>query len=301
MRHLVLGIYLLALIAGAASIMETFMIWQRYRRAAIKRYGLFLSALFLILLGFIVDLYARSAPPLPAAADIVWVFQAAGGCLFIFICPYLFHSLAGKEVVLWQKILFAVIDAVVVFGALAAIAFPRAVFLQIGLGAVLFAMIVYGVAFSIGHLSRIGERALRRALVIFLALTVVFFPLMLADAAMSFAPFLSMFQFLNNLAQPAYFLILNCLTIIFGLRYLNRPAFSEKGRLSPYFLDTFKVTDREAQIIGMLLEGSTTGRIAELLFISPKTAENHVYNIYQKLRVRNRVQLFQLIRTNALD
>ncbi len=279
------------------------MIWQRYRRTSIKRYGLFLCALCLILLGFLVDLYAREvfSSPVPAAADVVWILQAAGGCLFIFICPYLFHSLVGREVVLWQKILFAVIDAAVVIGALANIAFPRAALFGIGLSAVLFSMIVYGVVFTVVNLSRIGERTLRRALVIFLALTVVFFPLMLADAAMSFAQFLSMFQFPNNLAQPAYFLILNCLTIVFGLHYLNRPAFSEKGRLSPYFLDTFGVTDRESQIIGMLLEGSTTGRIAEQLFISPKTAENHVYNIYQKLKVRNRVQLFQLIRTNAPD
>jgi DNA-binding CsgD family transcriptional regulator len=106
---------------------------------------------------------------------------------------------------------------------------------------------------------------------------------------------------MENLAQPVYFLALNCLTIAFGVRYLNRPAFAEKDRLTEYFLSTFGVTEREREIIGLLLEGAGSKQIGEKLFISPKTAENHLYNIYQKLGVRNRVQLFQLIRTNAIE
>ena len=303
MRHLILGVYLLALMAGTASITETFMIWQRYRRTVIRRYGLFLCALFLILLGFIVDLYAGtvSAAPFREVGSAVWILQAFGGCLYIFICPYLFHSLVGSAVPGWQRVLFAVVDALVVAAALANVAFPAVDTVAIALAAILFAMILYGIVFIAAHLAAIGERTLRRALSVFLGLTVIFFPLMIVDAAMSFAPWLSAFRFMNNLAQPVYFLLLNGLTIAFGLRYLNRPAFQEKGKLSPYFLDTFRVTKREAQIIDMLLEGATTGKIGEALFISSKTAENHVYNIYQKLRIRNRVQLFQLIRTNALD
>jgi DNA-binding CsgD family transcriptional regulator len=303
MQHLVFGIYLLALVAGAASIMETFMIWQRYRRVAIRRYGLFLCALYLILLGFMVDLYARTASGSVSVevASVVWILQAAGGCLYIFIAPYFFNSLAGLSVPPWQRIFFAVIDALVVIAAIANIVVPRWAFVAIALSGILFAMILYGVVFIAIHLPAIGERTLRLALGIFLGLTIVFFPLMVADAAMSFTPELSLFQALNNLAQPMYFLILNGLTIVFGLRYLNRPAFQEKGKLSPYFLSAFHVTEREAEIVEMLLNGATAAKVAEKLFISPKTAENHVYNIYQKLHVKNRVQLFQLIRTNALD
>jgi DNA-binding CsgD family transcriptional regulator len=303
MPHLTLGIYVLALIAGAASITETFMIWQRYRRVVMRRYGLFLCALFLILLGFLVDLYARtvSSSVSVEVASAVWILQAAGGCLYIFICPYFFNSLAGLVLPFWQRVFFTIIDGLVVVAALANVAFPQWRFVVVALDGILFAMILYGIVFLAIHLTGIGERTLRLALAIFLGLTIVFFPLMIIDAGMSLTPGLSVFQLMNNLAQPVYFLILNGLTIAFGLRYLNRPAFQEKGKLSPYFLSAFHVTDREAEIVAMLLNGATTGTIAEVLFISPKTAENHVYNIYQKLHVRNRVQLFQLINTNALE
>jgi len=303
MEHLVFGIYLLALVAGAASIMETFMIWQRYRRAVIRLYGLFLCALSLILLGFMVDLYARNVSGSVAASVgiVVLILQGAGGCLYIFIAPSFFNSLAGLSLPLWQRILFSIIDALVVIAALADIANPRWGFLVIGLAGVLYSMILYGVVFIAIHLRSIGERTLRLALGIFLGLTILFFPLMIVDVSMSMSPGPSVFQFMNNLAQPVYFLVLNGLTILFGLRYMNRPSFQEQGKLSAYFLSAFHVTDREAEIIDLLLGGATTGKIAEVLFISPKTAENHVYNIYQKLHVRNRVQMFQLIRTNALE
>jgi len=147
----------------------------------------------------------------------------------------------------------------------------------------------------------VGERALRLALGAFLGLSLLFFPLMLIDSALSYAPFLSPLRFLEGLAQPVYFLILNCLSIAFGLRYLNRPAYVEGDRLTSHFTTTFGVTDRESEIIGQVLRGASSKDIADALTISPKTVENHLYNIYQKLGVRNRVQLYQLIRANASE
>ncbi len=50
-----------------------------------------------------------------------------------------------------------------------------------------------------------------------------------------------------------------------------------------------------------MVEGAGTKKIAGTISISQKTVENHVYNIYQKLKVRNRVQLFQLMKANTLE
>jgi len=46
---------------------------------------------------------------------------------------------------------------------------------------------------------------------------------------------------------------------------------------------------------------ATEGEIADTLYISPKTVENHVSSIYRKVGAKNRVQLFRLIRANALE
>jgi DNA-binding CsgD family transcriptional regulator len=181
------------------------------------------------------------------------------------------------------------------------IAFPRFAPVTFGLVGVLFLMIAYGIVFIAIHLRGIGERILRRALTVFLVLSAAFFPFMLIDAVMDFFPFLSFFHFMENLAQPLYFLVLNCLTVAFGLRYLNRPAFVERDRLTDYFITTFRITPREADIIRLLLDGQGTKGIGDTLFISAKTAENHVTHIYQKLQVSSRVQMFQLIRTNSIE
>jgi DNA-binding CsgD family transcriptional regulator len=298
-----MAFYLLALLAGTASMSQTFMVWQRYRKPVIRKYGYFLLSLYLILLGFLVDMYASiaSLDGSIEARSVVWILHAAGGVLFIAASPSFYHSLVDLALSQAKRIVFFSIDALVCLAAFANVAFPWWAPATIFLSGVLFAMIVYGLAFIAGHLGRVGEPSLRRALTVFVALTVCFFPFMLIDAAMSYLPFLSVFGFLQNLAQPLYFLVLNCLTIAFGLRYLNRPAYAEKEKLTDHFVSTFGITEREREIVGLLLTGLGTKEIGAKLFISAKTADNHVTNIYRKLGVASRVQMFQLIRTNAIE
>ncbi len=298
-----MAFYLLALLAGTVSMSQTFMVWQRYRKPVIRKYGYFLLSLYLILLGFLVDMYASiaSLDGSVEARSIVWILQAAGGVLFIAASPSFYHSLVDLALTKGKRIAFFAVDALVCVAALANVAFPWWAPATIFLSGVLFSMIVYGLAFITAHLRRVGEPSLRRALTVFVALTVCFFPFMLIDAAMSLLPLLSVFGFLQNLAQPFYFLVLNCLTIAFGLRYLNRPAYAEKEKLTDHFVSTFRITEREREIVGLLLTGAGTKEIGAKLFISAKTADNHVTNIYRKLGVASRVQMFQLIRTNAIE
>jgi len=48
------------------------------------------------------------------------------------------------------------------------------------------------------------------------------------------------------------------------------------------------LTARETQVLGLVAEGATTRTISERLFISAKTADNHIQHIYTKLGVSNR-------------
>ncbi len=63
------------------------------------------------------------------------------------------------------------------------------------------------------------------------------------------------------------------------------------------FLSRFEISHREREIIDRLLAGKTNAQIGELLHISPHTVKNHIYNVYRKARVRNRIQLANLIRS----
>ncbi len=53
---------------------------------------------------------------------------------------------------------------------------------------------------------------------------------------------------------------------------------------------------REQEIVSLVLQGRSNREIEALLFISRRTVENHVYKIYRKLGVKNRLQLSRLLK-----
>lgn len=69
-----------------------------------------------------------------------------------------------------------------------------------------------------------------------------------------------------------------------------------KDHLPQKFLEEQGISSREQEIINLLVDGKTNREIAEQLFISDNTVKTHVKNIYAKLSVSNRVQLFSLLR-----
>ena len=57
-----------------------------------------------------------------------------------------------------------------------------------------------------------------------------------------------------------------------------------------------KISKREKEIIFLLLKGKSSKQIEDELFISYGTVRNHVYNIYKKLKVKNRVEFFNIFK-----
>ena len=64
--------------------------------------------------------------------------------------------------------------------------------------------------------------------------------------------------------------------------------------------EKFELSKREIEILEKIAEGKNYQEIADLLFISPKTVRKHIENIYQKLRVHNKVEAINLARKNKL-
>lgn len=62
----------------------------------------------------------------------------------------------------------------------------------------------------------------------------------------------------------------------------NQPANTESGELNV-------LSNREKEILEFLSRGLMYKEIAAQLFLSPETVRKHVYNIYEKLHVNNRV------------
>lgn len=66
------------------------------------------------------------------------------------------------------------------------------------------------------------------------------------------------------------------------------------------FCEEHRLTPRECEILTLLLRGRTLSQIEEKIFISRNTIRNHVYHIYKKLGVTNRVDLVNTVREGIL-
>lgn len=62
----------------------------------------------------------------------------------------------------------------------------------------------------------------------------------------------------------------------------------------------FKLSKRELEILDYLSQGLDYNRIADKVFISPKTVRKHIENIYTKLQVHNKVEAITIARKNRL-
>ena len=58
------------------------------------------------------------------------------------------------------------------------------------------------------------------------------------------------------------------------------------------------LTHRELEIIGLLGSGASNIEIADTLFLSEHTVKSHLYNIFRKIDVRNRIQATNWARQN---
>jgi len=63
---------------------------------------------------------------------------------------------------------------------------------------------------------------------------------------------------------------------------------------SPELIREYHITERELEVIQLILEGCDNHTIGKKLFISTNTVHNHIYNIFRKLGVKNRYELIRI-------
>ncbi len=61
----------------------------------------------------------------------------------------------------------------------------------------------------------------------------------------------------------------------------------------PNATEPVRLTKRELEILSLIVEGHSSKKVADLLFVSKRTVDFHLDNIYEKLHVTNRMQALQ--------
>lgn len=110
-----------------------------------------------------------------------------------------------------------------------------------------------------------------------------------------------------NFSYYAVFLIYNLVPII-ALKRIAQTLFTEEltrvqAEVHPSLESRyaeFGISKREQEIIELVLAGYSNRDIEDKLFISLATVKDHIYKIYKKTGVRNRVQLVNLFRSQVI-
>ena len=85
--------------------------------------------------------------------------------------------------------------------------------------------------------------------------------------------------------------------LLFRLSEERRGREERKEKLSvSEAVEKYHLTKREDTILTLLMEGRDNHQISEELNISVNTLKKHILNIYRKLSINNRVQLFKMIK-----
>lgn len=69
------------------------------------------------------------------------------------------------------------------------------------------------------------------------------------------------------------------------------------GKISiPVAVTKYALTKKEHLVLELIMQGLSNEKICEINVISNNTLKKHIYNIYQKIGIKNKVQLFKLIK-----
>jgi DNA-binding CsgD family transcriptional regulator len=331
---LILG--LLASAAGTAYLGLAVYLLGKHGTSLLRDFLVFGAALLLLTLAFAEHSVAAAllrffaamprqnevASVLALANHIGVMLRGVGGILLVLVLPGLVNGFFGRAPVLVYTRASLASALLMILGFLAYF-----LGLEPGLVAVLVSLILFAnIAFSIAVLGwrlfavgpgpgarGAGKPALPAALFApapparpayigllrrFFFLSAFFLPPFVADAfLLGRAGLPAWTQALDNCSVPLYFLILDLGCISLAAKGLDHPPLMEEERITAYAKGLYGLTDREAEILEYVIDGYGAKDLAGVLGIAAKTAENHLYSIYQKTGVTNRIQLFQLFQS----
>lgn len=107
-----------------------------------------------------------------------------------------------------------------------------------------------------------------------------------------------------------FWLIISAVTLVYTYHKVFLETFSESSESASKndaaarleeVRQQFKLTPREKELIELIYSGKSNKEISEILYLSESTVKTHIYNIFRKMDVKNRVGVICVINGDIED
>ena len=299
MKDIYLLFCIISLFAGVSSISVSCFIYNSNKKKALKLFIALNLSFFAIQNSIALGLYSKYVTEVSSFIPFLYKFLDFIGTSFsslfgIFFINYLF----GLKITNLKKKIFISIFTFQFTGIAIYYLFETHYIFKFIMHASIVAVIVYELYVGLKNYKQVVNIDLKQAIKSFILITIIFLPFIMFESYKPYIELIKNIELLKIVALPSYFLTINIFNLIFVLKYFNTPSFIANNKLTNYFKQKYDITDKQSEIIELIIEGVTYKQIAEKLFISPKTVDNHVQNIYKKLNVNSKMQLSHFVRSN---
>lgn len=278
------------LLSGMFALGGVSILYMKYQTRVLKLISLFISSLLLISFNFWSGVVFNANYVIPEIVSFL-------GCILcIAVLPYLATTLISKKLSTTIERIIWGWNLVYIGLGISYYIYQFNIYVMASVAYMLILTIAVWAVYLAINIKDINNKLLKKSLKVFVYLSLVFLVLLILDFLITTLP-INQLEIFDNFSLAFYFLALNIGAFFFAGGFLNREAYMVNGKLTPSFLDNFKLTPREGEIIEKAYLGKTNKEIGDELYISPKTVENHLSNIYQKMQVKNKKMLILELNT----
>jgi DNA-binding CsgD family transcriptional regulator len=283
-------IYIPTILIGMISIGVNVTVFLIYKKPLHKYLSLILSCMELIVVSVFIVVYHSSFHSTAVFLLCRGIMQIGLFCLFA-VMPLFYGYILNIELRKYRMPLTALYVVYFILGVLIVLLYmidiknPALMTDLETANLTILNLMSFGCALAVLlGLQRIRNKFLRYNLLVINLFAVICAPVNMLEFTLN----------QTNYSVAVFIFLFNVFFILPTLFNLGKTGTDQQNALPTGFASRYGITVREREIIVLLRNGLSYRSIGEKLFISAKTVETHVYSIYRKTGVKNRLQLFQL-------
>jgi DNA-binding CsgD family transcriptional regulator len=307
MQHLIIFIDIITVIVGLAAVLLFTLIYLKYKVDMLRNFIIVQSTCVFGLIISLFRLYYMTEMQFNMQIQVIsYIFFLIFLSLNIYYISRFFHDLTESQFTRLHSIIFAILSFIFIINAILPFCiysdlkdiYSAMIYGLINFGNFIYiSVIIYICILMIVRYKKVKNPQLKKLLRIIMILILIYLVGMSIDLVNVKINNNYSYDY-NGLIFARICLLLESIIFIvfFFVYFVKKMHFSTIiAKIPESFIKQFNITEREEEILMLLLENKTRRDISRWLFISPKTVEKHISNIYHKLSVKDRDELYNLI------